>query len=95
MDRLGIGACGDVENPLGGEVALCGGPRADQVRLVGDPRVERIPVGLRVDGDGRDAELAERPEDTHRDLASVRDEHFGEDSHGAHILPDAWVSQIS
>src|SRR5439155_1656997 len=53
MDRLGIGACGDVENPLGGEVALCGGPRADQVRLVGDPRVERIPVGLRVDGGER------------------------------------------
>ena len=39
------------------EVALRGGRRPDRDRLVGETDVSGLPVGLRVDGDGRDAEL--------------------------------------
>jgi hypothetical protein len=57
------------------------------VRLVGDPDVQRVAVGLRVDGDRSDPELAERPEDPDGDLAAVGDEHFGEGRHGGAYCP--------
>ena len=38
----------------------------------------RVAVGLRVDGDGGDAELVERADDADRDLAAVGDQDLGE-----------------
>ena len=78
MDRLRAGALGGVEQPLDDEIALGGRAWADQVRLVGRAHVERVAVGLGVDGDGADAELAQRAEDPDRDLAAVRDEDLPE-----------------
>jgi CDP-diacylglycerol--glycerol-3-phosphate 3-phosphatidyltransferase len=56
--------------------------------------VKRVAVGLGVDGDGADSELAQRPEDPNRDLAAVGDQDFRGElhgaaySHGAVTLPD-------
>ena len=47
---------------------------ADAHRLVGEAHVQRARVGLGVDGDRRDAELAARADDAQRDFAAVRDE---------------------
>ena len=48
--------------------------------------MKRVAVGLGVDGDRADAELAERPEDPDCDLAPVGDEHTGERRHSAYSL---------
>jgi hypothetical protein len=82
MDRLRAGAKRRLDDPVGIEVALRRRASADQVRLVGEANVERAAIGLRVDGDASDVELAERPEDPDRDLAPVRDEHLRERRHG-------------
>src|SRR4030095_15849571 len=58
------------------QVALGGPRRPDSHRPVGHEHVERLAVRLRIDGDGRDAELAAGPDDAHRDLAAVGDEDF-------------------
>ena len=67
--RLGRGD--DVRDP---QVALHRGGRPDAHRPVGELDVERVPVGGRVHGDRLDAQLAQRTDDTHGDLAPVRDE---------------------
>ena len=51
-----------------------GGGGADAHGLVGEAHVERARVGLGVDGDGLDAELAAGAQDAQRDLAAVGDE---------------------
>src|SRR5207247_10949691 len=75
-----------VEGHLQVQVALGGRAAPDQVRLVGVSHVRRIPIDVRIDGDRPDAELAQRPEDADRDLASVGDEHFAENGHWPRIL---------
>jgi hypothetical protein len=87
MDRLRAGAGRGLQDPLHEEVALGGRPRTDQVGLVRDPDVQRVAVGLRVDRDRSDPELAERPEDPDGDLAAVRDEDFGEGRHRGAYCP--------
>ena len=81
MDRLGAGALRCLEHPLDDEIALGRGGRPDEVRLVGHAGVERVAVGFRVDGDGADAQLPERAEDPHGDLAPICDEHTRERGH--------------
>ena len=46
------------------------------------PDVERSPVGLRVDGDGGDAEFAAGARDTNGDLAPIGDEDLAEHYRG-------------
>ena len=88
MNRFGAGATGRSEDPLDDEIALCRRAGADQERLVRDPRVERVAVGLGVDRDRADAELAQRAEDPDRDLAAIGHENFREERHGRRILSE-------
>ena len=60
------------------EVALRGGRRPDRDRLVGETDVNGVPVGLRVDGDRRDLELAQGAENADCDLTAVGDEDLAE-----------------
>ena len=60
------------------QVALRRRARPDQPRLVGAPHVQRAAIGLRVDGDRADPELAQGAEDTDGDLAAIGDEHLAE-----------------
>ena len=53
---------------------LRGGGWPDEVRLVGHLDVPGARVGLRVDGDGGDAEALGRGHDAARDLAAVGDQ---------------------
>ena len=86
MHRLGTGAAGYVEDPLLVQVTLGRGSRTDEVRLVCEGCVERCPIGLRVDRDRHDLELAKRAADANGDLASVGDEDLPEDRHLPRIL---------
>ena len=63
------------------EIALGGGRRADEERLVGDADVERAAVRLGVHSHGLDAELTERAEDADGNLAPICHEHARERGH--------------
>src|SRR5207302_10217184 len=84
VNRLGPGLPGRLDDLLDHQVALVGGARTDQVRLVGAARVGSVAVRLGVPGGGPGAELLERPEDANSYLAAVGDEHLGE--HGRRNL---------
>ena len=88
VDRLRARPQRRLDEHVAAEVALRRRPGADEVRLVRGPHVRAPPVGLRVDGDAADAELAQRAEHADRDLAAVRDEHLREGRHAARILPE-------
>ena len=84
MNSFGTGPGGSLEQSLPVEVALGRRPGPDQVRLVRGGQMQRGTVGLRIDGDGSDSELAEGAEDADRDLTAVGDEDFREHGHSAH-----------
>ena len=74
MDRLGVGHLGGGDDRRHVEVALRGRRRADADRLVGELHVLRVAVGLRIDDDRLDAELAAGALDAQGDLAAVGDQ---------------------
>ena len=49
---------------------------SQRVGLVGQPDVQRVPVGVCVDGDAAERGVAAGPDDADRDLAPVGDEHL-------------------
>ena len=84
VDGVGAGALGDVEELARiCEIALGSGRRTDVEGLVGEPHVQRRAVGVGVDGDGLDAELAAGADDADRDLAAVGDQHTTNASHAS------------
>src|SRR5215218_5112019 len=58
------------------QVALGRGRRAEVVRLVCETGVQRLPVGVGVDGDACDAHLPEGSDDADGDLAPVSDQNL-------------------
>ena len=74
------------EDPLLIQIAVGRKAGPDPIRLIGIGHMRRASVGIRVDGDRADPELAQRPEDANRDLAPVRDEHFAKSGHCPSIL---------
>ena len=87
MNRLGSRPAGRVDDAVAAQVALGRRAGPDAIRLVGRAHVRGPPVGVRIDGDAADSELAERAEDADRDLPAVRDEHLRERRHARRILP--------
>jgi hypothetical protein len=90
VDGVGPGLLGRGHDRGGGQVGLAGGRGPDPVRLVGHPDVQCLGVGVAVDGDGTQAELAAGPDDPDRDLAAVGHENRP-DVHGPpiHLLHGA------
>ena len=78
MDRLCPRLYGTGEHGIVVEVALGKTRAADAIRLVGKLHVQRVRIGRGVDGDGLDAHIAARADNTDRDFAAVGDEHFVE-----------------
>ena len=81
VHRVGTGLRGDVEELLDDEVAVTGGRAAQRVGLVRHLHVQRVAVGLGVDGDRADARVAAGPGDAYGDLPAVGDQHL-RDRHG-------------
>ena len=82
MDRVGAGDFGGADDRRHVEVALGAARRADADVLVGEAHVQRVLVGLGIDGDGLDAELAAGTDDPQGDLSAVGDEDFLEHASG-------------
>ena len=76
MDRVGAGDLRGADDRRDAQVAVGAARRADADVLVGEPHVQRVLVGLGVDRDGLDAELAAGADDPQGDLAAVGDEDF-------------------
>ena len=81
VDRVGTGLRRDVEELVDDEVAVAGGRATEGVRLVRHLDVQRVPVGLGVDGDRADPGVPAGPGDADGDLAAVGDQHL-RDRHG-------------
>ncbi len=78
MNCLSSRLYGTGEHGIVVEVALGKTRAADAICLVGKLHVQRVRIGRGVDGDGLDAHIAARADNTDRDLAAVGDEHFVE-----------------
>lgn len=73
MDGVRFRPLRDVEDLVLHEVGLGRGAAVEGVGLVGHPDVQRVAVGVGIDGDGRDAAVGARTSDADRDLAAVCD----------------------
>ena len=80
VDPVGAGLLGDLDQLVDAQVRLGRGVAAERVRLVGLPHVQRVPVGIGIDGDGGEAVVTAGPGDPDGDLSTVGDEDFAHDS---------------
>ena len=76
IPHLSASGARHAQNRVAAQVRVDGGRGANVVRLVGHAHVLRARVGVRVDGDGLDAEAAARAHHATRNLAAVGDEHL-------------------
>ena len=76
MNRVGAGDLRRAQHGRDAEVAVGAARRADADVFVGEPHVQGVLVGLRIDRDGLDAELAAGADHPQGDLAAVGDEDF-------------------
>ncbi len=83
VHRVRAGAARDVEQLLDVEVGVGGALALQRERLVGEPHVQRVPVGVGVDGDGGDSGVGAGAGDADGDLATVRDEDLADGGHGS------------
>ena len=74
MDRVGAGDLGRADHGRHVQVAVGAARRPDADVLVGELDVQRVLVGLGIDGDRLDAELAARVDDPQRHFAAIRDQ---------------------
>ena len=80
---VGPGAPRDVEQLGDVEVRLGRAGAVQRERLVGDAHVQRLAVGVGVDGDGADPGVATGTGDADGDLTAVGDEDLGDSGHGS------------
>jgi hypothetical protein len=73
MDRIGARDLGGGNDARDVEVRFARGRGPDADVVVGEADVERFPIGLGVDSDGLDAQLATGSDDAQSDFAAVRD----------------------
>ena len=92
VDGLGAGGLDRLHDLVHVEVGLGRRARAEQVGLARALDVLGVAIRLAVDGHGGDAELVERADHAHRDLAAVGDQNLGE--HGARWYPEG-LAQVS
>jgi hypothetical protein len=78
VDRVGVGPPPGLDHGLVIQIRVRGAGGADVVRLVGHSDVPGVFVGVAVDRDGPDAEVATRPHHPDGDLPAVSHEHLVE-----------------
>ena len=93
MDGVGAGDLGGGDEARDLEVGVARRRGADADVVVGEADVQRLAVGLGVDGDRLDAELAAGANDAQRDLAAICDQDFLE--HAADQAAEAIRSPTS
>ena len=82
MHRLGAGLAAGLDNLFHQQVAFRGRRRPDQDRVIGHFDMERIAVGLGIDGNGFDPHAPGSLDDPAGDLAAIGDQDFRERTAG-------------
>jgi hypothetical protein len=82
VDRVGTGVLGRRDDPVAAQVAFRRRRAADVDCLIRGPDVRRCGVGVAVDGNGGDTQLATGANDAHRDLAAIGDQDLAKHRHG-------------
>src|SRR3989440_3307515 len=103
VDRVSPGDLRGGDDARNVEVAVAGGRATDAHVVVREPRVQAVPVRLRVDGDRIDVQLLARTDHPQGDLPAVRDQHLLEHQGvmsprspaAAVVPPNAWLSPES
>ena len=75
MDGFGAGRLAGLDDLLDDEIAFGRGRRPDEDRVVGHLDMQRVAVGLGIDGDRRNSHLAGGLDDATGDLAAVCDQY--------------------
>ena len=78
MDRIRARAQSSRNDRVAPQITVGGGRRADVHGLVGLADMQRLGVGVRIDGDGRHAQTARGADDPTGDFASIGDQDFFE-----------------
>ena len=78
MDRLGAGRQRRRDDLVAAQIAFADRRGADMHRLVGHLDMQRLGVGVGIDGDGAHAQPARRADDAAGDLAAIGDQDLGE-----------------
>ena len=86
MNRVGAGDLGRAQHGRHVQIAVGAARRSDADVFVREADVQGVFVGLRVDRDGLDAELAAGADDAQRDLPAVSDQDFLEHEVGVDSL---------
>ncbi len=81
VHRIGAGTPCDAEDLLDDEVRLAARGAAQRVRFVGELRVHRVPILIRVHRHRSDSAVSSSSNDTDGDLTAVGDEHFTDARH--------------
>jgi hypothetical protein len=76
MDGVDVGDLGSGDDGGHIEIAVGRARRADADGLVGKADVERVAVGLAVDGDGANAEFPAGVDDAQRDFAAIGNQYL-------------------
>ena len=74
MDRLRPGAARGIDDGVDRQVRVARRRRADPLRTVGQPHMERVDIGIRMHRDRADAQLPAGADHADRDLSAVRDQ---------------------
>ncbi len=75
MDGLGAGRLAGLDDLLDDEIAFGRGRRSDEDGVIGHLDMQRVAVGLGIDGDRRNSHLAGGLDDATGDLAAVCDQY--------------------
>jgi hypothetical protein len=85
VNRLRAGGAGRLQDAVAAQIALARGSRADADRLVGQPHMARVRVGLGMHRHRGDAQAPRGADDPAGDLAAVGDQDLREHGSGSGI----------
>jgi hypothetical protein len=94
VDRVGGGPGRHVEELVDAQVGLGRGVAVQCERLVGESRVHRVAVGIRVDGDAVQAGVAAGADHSHGDFPAVGDEHLAHSGSSRRLLTGMYPALI-
>ena len=92
MHRFGAGFLTGGDDLVDQEIGLGGGRRAEMDRLVGHFDMQRVGVGVGIDGDGRKPHALRGLNDATSDFAAIGDENFTKHSRPAAPIPSSIVA---
>ena len=87
MHRLGAGLAAGLDDLVDQQIALGRGRRPDQDRLIGHFDMQRVAVGLGIDGDRLDPHPAGGLDDPAGDLAAICDQNSFEHVASVYLQP--------